>query len=58
MAEPDDHDETDPPGHGAERRMTFMEHLIELRSRLLKCIYALFLTVTLTLVFYKPSSTS
>ena len=48
--------DTDPPASGREpeKRMSFIEHLLELRSRLIKCIYALLLTTILTLVFYKP----
>ncbi len=37
-----------------EKRMTFLEHLLELRKRLMSSVYAIVLTTVVTLIFYEP----
>jgi len=37
-----------------ERRMTFLEHLLELRKRLMASVYGIVITTVLTLIFYEP----
>jgi sec-independent protein translocase protein TatC len=45
---------TGKEGPDHERRMTFLEHLLELRKRLMSSVYGIVLTTVLTLVFYEP----
>lgn len=45
---------SETPKRDRERRMTFLEHLLELRSRLVSAVYGIVLTTTVTLIFYEP----
>lgn len=44
----------DPDAKDGEKRMTFLEHLLELRKRLMSSVYGIGLTTVLTLIFYEP----
>jgi sec-independent protein translocase protein TatC len=38
----------------SEKRMTFLEHLLELRKRLMASVYGIVITTVVTLIFYEP----
>jgi len=42
------------PGRGDISRMTFLDHLMELRARIIISLITIFATATLALVFYRP----